>query len=151
MSGKTFGLASLVAVVLGLGSVRGQGVNYLPPDTPSARAEAPGIGPVAPSPPRDLTPSRWILYDREPGCCGPTGRNGPLGYEAYFRTGLAFPLGGGGLNSTLGTGWDIEIGARTLLFNPAADAAWTLDVGLSNVWYHVNDQARHSSSCSTCP
>ncbi len=38
MSGKCFGLASLVAAVLGLGSVQAQGPDYTAPGAPSSRA-----------------------------------------------------------------------------------------------------------------
>jgi hypothetical protein len=135
MSGKHFCLAGLVAAALGLGSAQGQGMTYVPAGPPPASETAPA------PPPGPLTPSRWLLYERAPGCCGPTGEYGPIGYEIYLRSGIAFPVASKGLGDTLDNGWDIEIGARTLFFNPGADAAWTADVGIGNVYNRVGDRS----------
>src|SRR5207237_1371661 len=72
MSGTRMGLAGLVATVLGLGAVRAQ------PPAPALPPPPPGV--VVPEvadhagPP--LLPSRWVLYDRGPGCCGPVSVTG---------------------------------------------------------------------------
>jgi hypothetical protein len=81
-------------------------------------------------------------------CDGPIGANGPLHYEAYLRSGVDFPFGGGYLARTLGPGWVIEGGVRTLFFNPSLDAAWTIDVGISNV---INDAPSAPSTLIVAP
>ena len=85
--------------------------------------------------------SDWILYPRSPGCCGPTGCNGPLAYELYLRVGPSFNIGSGVFGNALSTGWDIQGGSRLLLFNPEATAAWTVDLGVSNINNHAGDQS----------
>lgn len=81
--------------------------------------------------------SNWITYTC-PECCGPIGGCGPLGYEVYLRSGTSISVGGGRLNRTLQDGWLIDGGARTLFFNPAADAAWTVDFGISTTENNIN-------------
>jgi hypothetical protein len=66
-----------------------------------------------------------------PGCCGPLGRNGRVGYELYAHTGPAWSLGEGRFARQLQTGWHTGGGGRSLFFNPAHDAAWVFDLGLS--------------------
>lgn len=66
------------------------------------------------------------------GCCGPVGANGPVTYEVYLRTGPSITVGGGPeFSGALKDGWMVAGGGRTLYFNPAGDAAWALDLGLS--------------------
>lgn len=66
------------------------------------------------------------------GCCGPVGANGPVTYETYLRVGPSLTVGGGSLFSgALHNGVMVSGGGRTLYFNPAGDAAWALDLGLS--------------------
>ena len=43
---------------------------------------------------------------------------------------------------TLETGWLIQGGGRSLFFNPASTAAWTIDLGLGNIWNHGNQPNR---------
>ena len=38
-------------------------------------------------------------------------------------------ISGGVFGHELGVGWEIEGGGRTLFFNPACDAAWTVSLG----------------------
>jgi hypothetical protein len=141
MSGKSVCLGGLVVTLLSLGVVRGQepAVPYGGTDssTPFASDSAP-LPPATPadqpvSPPGTL--SSWLVYPRSPGCCGQVGRNGPLGSEVYVRPGVAFPISGGVLTSSLDPGWGIEGGGRLLLFNPEVNKAWTLDVGIANFTY----------------
>jgi hypothetical protein len=66
-----------------------------------------------------------------PGCCGPLGRNGRIGYELYAFTGPAWALGEGRFARQLQTGWLTGGGGRSLFFNTTHDAAWVLDLGLS--------------------
>ncbi len=59
------------------------------------------------------------------------GGNGPITYETYLRTGASILTEAGGFNDRLQTGYVIQGGGRSLLFNTAGDAAWVLDLGLS--------------------
>ena len=136
MSGKRFCLASLVAAVLGLGSVRAEGPANLPPAAPIGNELVPAPAPAS----AHLMPSRWITYDRQPGCCGPTGKDGPIDYELYARSGIAFPVQHGGLGGSLDNGWMIEAGGRTLFFNANSDAACVIDIGIGNTYNRVGDR-----------
>jgi hypothetical protein len=83
--------------------------------------------------------SQWLLYPRMPGCCGPVGLNGPIGYEVFVRSGLAFPIGGGTLAHSLQNGWYVEGLGRVLFFNPQQDRAWTATLAVGN----LNAPSRH--------
>lgn len=75
--------------------------------------------------------SPWCGDNPAGGCCGPVGANGPVTYETYFRTGPSLITGGGPMTAVVKTfGWNLQAGARSLLFNPTGDAAWVLDLGL---------------------
>src|SRR5262249_43949747 len=145
MNGKTIWLSGLAVALLGVGVVRGQG--FAGPGTRPEPLPPPAVygpGPTAPMPPgpptqgapppSQFTLSKWIVGERWPGCCGPVGGNGPIGSEVYLRTGVSLPLGNGGLSAASGTGWDIEGGGRVLFFNRAVDAAWTVDLSITNIW-----------------
>ncbi|MCS6865875.1 MAG: hypothetical protein RMJ56_05000 [Gemmataceae bacterium] len=69
-------------------------------------------------------------YVDGPGCCGPLGRNGRIGYEFYTYTGVNLPFGDG-LPEYMNAGWTVGGGLRTLLFNASHTAAWTIDFGVS--------------------
>lgn len=58
------------------------------------------------------------------------GGNGPVTYESYLRNGVSVLADTGDYGGALRTGYVIQGGMRTLLFNTAGDAAWTLDIGL---------------------
>jgi hypothetical protein len=88
--------------------------------------------PLDPAAPSRVGLSDWITYPRSPGCCGPTGLKGPIGSEVYFYTGMDFPIGPGDLGKSMNPGWVIGGGGRVLFFNPEVDAAWTVDLGVSN-------------------
>jgi hypothetical protein len=92
--------------------------------TPGTEASTPPVG--------RATLSSWMLYPRSPGCCGPTGGSGPISAELFFQAGPAFNISDGQFGHDLRTGWDIEGGARTLFFNPACDAAWTVSLSVNN-------------------
>jgi hypothetical protein len=81
-----------------------------------------------------LPMSEWLIYPRAPGCCGPIGKCGPIGAEIYLRGGLVFPFGGGALQHSLLDGWDIDGGARVLFFDPERTSAWTMSLGVSNIY-----------------
>jgi hypothetical protein len=88
------------------------------------------------------TLSSWILYPRSPGCCGPTGLFGPISAELFLNAGPSFNVSGGVFGHALGdAGWDIDGGARTLFFNPACDAAWTVAFSVSNINNHASDHS----------
>jgi hypothetical protein len=76
--------------------------------------------------PKGSYPSPY--YTDGPGCCGPLGRDGRVGYELYSYTGVSLVFGDG-LADRLKAGWMIGGGVRTQLFNPTHDAAWTFDFG----------------------
>jgi hypothetical protein len=135
MSVKRFFLSGLVGTLLGLGAAQGQdlggpytgmGAGPPPPPAPGSQMTAP------PAPPRAEL-SDWIVYPRAPGCCGPIGRNGPIYGEVYLRNGASFPLANGVFGHALATGWDVQGGVRALLFNPAREAAWTIDLSINNI------------------
>lgn len=159
MSVKRISLSGLVVALWSLGMVHAQqpaspagGPEVLPlytpngTDAPSPYAPAPtgsaapsGEGGTAPPPHQPiilgLPASPWLVYARSPGCCGPVGGcGGPLGYEMFFRTGIAFPIGGGIFGDFLRNGWDVEGGGRLLFFNPPSTKAWTITLGISNIF-----------------
>ena len=73
--------------------------------------------------------SPW--YTDGPGCAHPFGGNGPVSYEVYTRTGPSIVFGSGPFTDRLHLGWQAALGAKSLFFNTAGDAAWTVDLGLS--------------------
>ena len=85
--------------------------------------------------------SSWITYSR-PDCCGPIGGSGPINEELYIRTGPSIPAGDGILHQLLDTGWDVSAGGRSLFFNPACDAAWTVDLGLTYIYNHSQNNPK---------
>lgn len=143
MNMKRVSLGGLVVALLCLGGVRGEDM-----PTPYAGAHPGDAAPASPPPgavadaaaPTPWT-NNWLAYPRCLGCCGPVGGNGPIGYEAYVRSGLNFPLGGNPFGARMETGWTIAVGARTLFFNPESDAAWTVDLGVMNVYDRTRDHS----------
>jgi hypothetical protein len=160
MSAKKVCLAALVTALLGLGAVRGQTTTPSPsaPTSPGgllgAAPGSPGTPPgyfstrpadtagatgdlTQPGLPVNLCLSDWIVGCHGPGCCGPVGGNGPVQMEIYLQSGLDFPFSDGVFGHTLkGAGWIIQGGGRTLFFNPEQDAAWVVDLSISNVRDH---------------
>ena len=124
----------LFVILLGLGIVRGE--NPFTPLTQSDTALDPYAppGPAQPAEPPGVL-SSWITYVR-PGCCGPVGGSGPIGTELYLRTGPSIPVEGGFLKHTLSVGWEEQGGGRALFFNQEQDAAWIVDLSLSNIYNH---------------
>ena len=101
-----------------------------PPAYPAAVIANPtgGLQPVSPS------ASDWL---NSPCLCnGPIGKNGPIGSEIFLMTGPTIPGGPAVQARYANTGWMVETGARTLLFNPGGDAAWTVLLALT---YQYND------------
>lgn len=68
-------------------------------------------------------------YVDGPGCCGPLGRDGRIGYELYSYAGLNFTFGNGLPDRLNAAGWTVGGGVRTLFFDPTHTAAWTVDFG----------------------
>jgi hypothetical protein len=87
-------------------------------------AEVPG--PVLPT---GAYPSPY--FTDGPGCCGPLGRHGRVGYEIYSYTGPTWAIGEGEFTRRLQTGWMVGGGGRSLFFDPSHTTAWVADVGLS--------------------
>jgi len=76
-------------------------------------------------------PGPWVDLPSQPY---PIGRNGPIGEEVYVAVGPSLPIAGGVLVGNLYTGWFSEVGVRSLFFNPQRDAAWTVNLGVINIW-----------------
>lgn len=132
MSAKRITIGA-VLVVLAVGGARAQGPMPPPAET---------LPPPAPS----MSPAEAILRPYgEPiprggvgcpggcgfgaGCCSPL-TGSPIGEELILRTGPSVPFGSSILSEEIETGWMIAGGMRTLLFNPSATAAWTIDTTL---------------------
>jgi hypothetical protein len=79
--------------------------------------------------------SSWITYTR-PDCCGPIGGDGPIFMELYLRAGVSLPVVGEVLSHVLETGWEVQAGGRSLLFDPEGESAWTIDLSLSQMENH---------------
>jgi hypothetical protein len=155
MGGKSALLSGLVLTLLGFGAAWGQAPNppegdgKAPPSptkpevapAPTQEMPAPEANAQAPLPYGNLKWSNKLFYPGCPDCFGPVGANGPIGIEAYVRSGVAFPTGGGVLGTVLDPGWQIEVGARSLFFNTTASAAWTIDFGISNTHFNANNSA----------
>jgi hypothetical protein len=80
--------------------------------------------------------SSWIVHNQA-NCCSPFGGDGPINTELYIDTGPSLPVAGGILHHIMETGWDVRGGGRSLFFNPAVDAAWTVDLSLSYIFNHA--------------
>ncbi|MCE9564880.1 MAG: hypothetical protein K8U57_22840 [Planctomycetes bacterium] len=90
--------------------------------------------PKYPNPSAGSYPSPY--YTNGPGCAGPLGRNGRIGYDLYSYTGATFAVGEGRLARELQVGSMTGGGARSLFFNTTHDAAWAADLGLSYQYNH---------------
>lgn len=120
----------------------GQNVPLLPYSTPNPLPLRDDLveGVDNPVPTNKRVASDWITRPTPAGCCGPMGGNGPIGWETYFRTGVAFPLGGNIFGDNLQAGWNIGGGGRTLFFNPEVDKAWVFDLGISNTYFNGSNR-----------
>jgi hypothetical protein len=144
MSVKTILPAALVLALLGLCPARGQtpsnaaantnsNINNQANNTDAADDLNGHTHAQAEEGPHTL--SHYITYQRA-DCCGPVGSDGPIQMELYARAGASFLLGNTAFAQALQTGWTIEGGGRSLFYDPSMDAAWTVDLGLSNTWNH---------------
>jgi hypothetical protein len=82
-----------------------------------------------------ITPPPYVTYQR-PDCCGPVGGDGPILEEPFVRVGASLPVGERIFGHTLDTGWMITGGGQTLFYDPDMKAAWTVGIGVTNVWNH---------------
>jgi hypothetical protein len=140
MSAKILFPAALVLALVGLGAARGQplsgssasNVDSQANNNNAANLNGQEHAQVEEGP---HTLSHYITYQRA-DCCGPIGGDGTVQMELYARAGAAFLLGDSAFSRALQTGWMIEGGGRTLFYDQEMDAAWTVDLGLSNTWNH---------------
>jgi len=113
-------------------------------DAPEQPAGPDGaLGPIGasehhPTLPASAGLSHWLTYT-QPDCCGPLG-GAPILSEVYLRNGVSVPVSGDIFARTLNPGWDITGGGRVLFFNHAMDAAWVVDLSISN----IHDSSRGS-------
>jgi hypothetical protein len=152
MNAKRALLVALVMILAGAGAARAQqyggaeGRNTVPPPAVlPAPGPQPGPADAPMPPPTGPRLSDYILGGNKPAdCCGPLG-GGPIATELYARWGPSIVLPSGFLGKTLETGWEVQGGGRALFFNPAIDAAWTIDLSISDI---VN-QGQHSDRVAT--
>jgi hypothetical protein len=147
MNLKTIGLCSLVLALVSASTAHAQYTKMPAGDAgPTLPEQLPA--PYATSPSSTIVSgnglSSWITYHR-PECMGPVGGNGPIRSEIYLRSGVSVPIAGGFFDHTLATGWDIQGGGRTLFFNTDDNAAWTVDLSLSN----INNHGQHPDRSAT--
>jgi hypothetical protein len=155
MSPKAGLALALLLILVSLSPLRGEDSgpqssqgNYPPAGTVEAgpaplgrpgSGMAPVTNPAETLPPPTAVPppslSNWITHQR-PDCCYPFGGNGPINAELYISNGPSIPAAGSLLHHILDTGWDVQAGGRSLFFNPSVDAAWTIDLSISNIFNH---------------
>jgi hypothetical protein len=152
MNLKHVGLCALVVIVSSANAVPAQ-------ETPSATMDSPykagmAMTPVSEVPPPAAPPaepgpvpqlSQYILGP-QCDCCGPLGGN-TIGYEIYLRNGVSLPFGPGPLAKDLDPGWVLQGGARVLFINPPHTAAWTVDLGIVNIYNHASSE--HPATLNT--
>jgi hypothetical protein len=127
------------------------GLERMPPPGSSPYGGPPLAGglppPVLPMGPGGLPPgavaSPWACDGNTPNCCGPVGRDGPIGSEVYAGGGVNKIYGGGLYASNLQLGWEAIAGFRTLFYNAGGDAAWVVDLGVT---YNYNDARQGAGS-----
>jgi hypothetical protein len=141
MNAKTVFTTALLVTAFGFGAVRGQTPGAMNPlDT----VPPPGVSnydtdakPALTEPSRNFQLSSWIRGDKY-CCCGPCGGNGPIQAEAFIRSGPSVPLGNGTLADVLQTGFYVGGGMRTLFFDQSQVNAWTVELGVANIYNHAH-------------
>jgi hypothetical protein len=150
-----FCLSILALAFLELGNVHAQTSpalpipSILPPPTLTATISPPTIASPAPGASTDTQQdndttqrvhegvSSWLAYPRWAGCCCRVGHDGPIDMELYGRSGVSAFITLGLFGRTMHPGWDVEGGVRSLFFNTAETAAWTVDLGITNTNYNT--------------
>src|SRR5436190_8153628 len=124
------GLVALFCLGSRAARAQGPGGEYLGPGTtmPMSNVSAPLSAGEKQSP----SLSRWIV-GTDPDCCGELTDRNPMRTELYFRTGFSLPSGDGIVAASISDGMAFQGGFRSLFFNRRGDAAWTLDLGLTNL------------------
>ncbi len=138
MNAKTVFSTALVVTVLSWGAVRGQTPDSFRPMDSASAATGGTVVEVSPAqpPPANFQLSGWIRGD-DYGCCGGS-CGGPLGYELFMRSGPSLVLGGGTISDVLQTGVSIGGGGRLLFFDPSVTDAWTVELGITNIYNHAH-------------
>jgi hypothetical protein len=144
MSTKLLFPCALVLAVLGVRAVWAQDYrtptgDFPPP--PAGQLDAAHV--PAPTAEESVPPlqnpgpslSRWLVY-QTPDCCGKVGCDGPIFAELYLGTGVEIPASGKIFGQVLETGWLVQGGGRSVLFNPAMDRDWNIDLSVSNILNH---------------
>jgi hypothetical protein len=137
MSWKSVCPGALMAVLLGFGTASAQYptaplYDTGPASTTVANDEDTPAPQKAPSQPHL---SAWMANERE-GCCGPLGLCGPMFTEFYARSGVSLPVNGKLFGRTLETGFEVEAGAQEHFLNHDLDRAWTVGLGITNIYNH---------------
>lgn len=135
MSWKSVCPGALMAILLGFGTASAQYPTAPLYDTGLTPSTAANIDEPAPAPLAAVRPqiSDWMANVHE-DCCGPLGLVGPRFTEFYVRPGLSLPVHGGFFGRTLETGFQIEAGAQEHFLNHDLDRAWTVGLGITNIF-----------------
>ncbi len=80
----------------------------------------------------------YLTYLRPQGCCGPVGAHGPILTEVFFRNGVSFPIGSSIPGEVMAAGYMLQGGGRALFFTPSQERAFTVELGISAVWYDAH-------------
>ena len=141
MNAKNVFTTALLLTAFSVGAVRGQTPGAMspldtvsPPTVPGTTAE---VSVSEPQTNQNYQLSSWIRGDKYT-CCGGCGTAGPVQAEAFFRSGPSIPFGNGTVADVLQTGFYIGGGARALFFDPSATHAWTLELGIANIYNHAH-------------
>jgi hypothetical protein len=141
MNAKALCTCALVLAVLGECAARAQD----PQKAPAGGVSAPPPAAVVDAGPAHLPAppgiAGWLGCGCQDGSCSSCGTSGCIFGEAYVASGVAFPFGGGVFDKALHEGWTIEVGCRSDFFNLAQDAAWTIDLSLSNTHNQADSHA----------
>ena len=147
MNLKIIGLCGVALIWVGASAAQAQYSKSPAGDSATSLTDKPNPYPSEPSASTLISTnglSSWITGSQQE-CMGPLGGNGPIRSEIYLRAGPSVPIGGGFFHDTLKTGWEIQGGGRTLFFNTQGDAAWAVDLSISN----FNNTGRNPNHTAT--
>jgi len=142
MSTKPVFPCALLLALLGASLVRAQDYRPTPPDPIVAATQTPNMTGVNEVPPPTEVfpppqPDKWMCFTC-PECCGPIGKNGPIRYELFVRSGPSFNVGGGTASSVLASGWTFEFGGRSMFIDADPVGAWVVELGVSDIYNNGN-------------